>query len=124
MLRWMLYKAVMVAIACVVLLSMASAAADAIPPMTNTSTAVKPVSQTAIIEAPREGEGREERATQGSFVLFFMSGVIVGVFLGLLGSRALQGWQGRQRRQRDIDRLTEQFQALFWESDQGKNPYP
>ena len=124
MLRRRLYQVMMVAIACVVLLSMAPATADTIPPMTNTSTAVKPVPQTAIIETPKEGEGREGRATQGSFVLSFMSGVLVGVPLGLPGSRALQGWQGRQRRQRDIDRLTEQFQELFRESDQGKNPYP
>src|SRR2546427_336169 len=108
----------MVAIACVVLLSMSPAPAGAMPPMTGTigtSTSVKPISRTAIIEAPRDGDGREGRETQGSSVPFFMSGVIVGVLLGLLGSRVLQRWQGRQRRQCDIDRLTEQFQALFRE---------
>ena len=124
MLRRMLYQAMMVVIACVVLLSMSPATVGAMPPMTNTSAAVKPTSQTALIEAPRNGDGHEGRETQGSSVPFFMSGVIVGVLLGLLGFRILQGWQGRQRRQRDIDRLTKQFQALFRESDQGKNQYP
>ena len=53
-------------------------------------------------------------------MLLFLSGVIVSILLGLLlGSRVLQGWQGRQRRQRDIDRLTEEFQALFRKIDQG-----
>ena len=42
----------------------------------------------------------------------FMSGVILGALLGLLlGYRVLRGWQGRQEKQRDMDRLTEQFQA-------------
>jgi hypothetical protein len=43
--------------------------------------------------------------------------------MGLLGYRVLQGRRARQERQRDIDRLTQQFQALFRESDQGKNHY-
>ena len=123
MLPRMLYKAMMVAVACVVLLSMSPAMVDAMPPMTGTSTAVKPISRTTLTDAPRDGDGREGRETQGSSVPFFMSGVIIGVLLGLLGSRVLQGWQGRQERQRDIDRLTEQFQALFRESNQRKNPY-
>jgi hypothetical protein len=124
MLCRMLYKAIRVAIACVVLLSMSPATAGAMPPMTGTSTAVKPTSRTAIIEAYRDGDGREGKETQGSSVPLFISGVIVGLLLGLLGSRVLPGWQGRQRRQRDIDRLTEQFQTLFREIDQGKNQYP
>jgi hypothetical protein len=48
-------------------------------------------------------------------------GVFVGGLLGVLGYRALQGRRARQERQRDIDRLTEQFQTLFRESDPGKN---
>ena len=119
-----LYQAMMVASVCVVLLSMAPATVGAIQPMTNTSTAVKPVSRTAVIEVPRDGAGRQGRETPGSSVPFFLSGVILGVLLGLLGFRVLQGWQGRQRRQRDIDRLAEQFQALFRQTDQGKNQYP
>jgi uncharacterized membrane protein YebE (DUF533 family) len=50
--------------------------------------------------------------------------VVLGVGLGLLGYRVLKGWRGRQERQRAMDQLTEQFQALFRESDSGKNPYP
>ena len=123
MLRRMLSQAMMVASACLVLLSMSPATVGAIMPMTNTRTAVKPVSRTAVLEVPRDGAGREGGETPGSSVPFFLSGVILGVLLGLLGSRVLQGWQGRQRRQRDIDRLTEQFQALFRKSDQGKKHY-
>jgi hypothetical protein len=59
MLCQMLYKAIRVAIACVVLLSMSPATAGAMPPMTGTSTAVKPTSRTAIIEAPRRLSTKE-----------------------------------------------------------------
>jgi hypothetical protein len=53
----------------------------------------------------------------------FLIGVSVGGILGLLSYRVLQGRRARLERQRDIDRLTEQFQALFRESDPGKNHY-
>jgi hypothetical protein len=42
--------------------------------------------------------------------------------MGLLGYRVLRV-AGRQEKQRDMDRLTEQCQALFRESDQGKKHY-
>ena len=102
-----------------VLLSMGLGLADAI----GTSTTVKPVSQTTGIEVPRDGEGREDGETQGVSIPLCIIGGLVGGLLGLLGYRVLQGWRARQERQRDIDRLTEQFQALFRESDQGKNHY-
>jgi hypothetical protein len=35
-----------------------------------------------------------------------------------------RGWQGRQEKQRDMDRLIEQCQALFREIDQGNNQGP
>jgi len=104
---------------CAVLLSKSPALADAI----GTSTTVKPVSWTTVIEVPRDGEGREGRETQGMSIPLFLIGVSVGGILGLLGYRVLQGQRARLERQRDIDRLTEQFQALFRESDPGKNPY-
>jgi hypothetical protein len=69
-------------------------------------------------------EGREVRETRDMSILLFISGVILGLSLGLLGYRVLKGWRGRQERQRNIDQLTEQFQALFREIDSGKNPYP
>jgi hypothetical protein len=54
-----------------------------------------------------------------------MSGVLVGVLLVLLlGYRVLRGWPYRKRSQSDIDRLTEQFQALFREIERGKQRYP
>jgi hypothetical protein len=102
---------------CAMLLSMPPAMAGAI----GTATTVKSTSQTNGIEVPRDGEGREGRETQGMSPPLFMSGAILAGLLGLLGYRVLQGWRGRQERQRDIDQLTAQFQALFRESDQGKN---
>jgi hypothetical protein len=95
-----------------VLLSMAPAIAGAI----GATTTVKPLSRAAVIEVPRDGAGREVRETQDMTVSLFISGMICGVPLGLLlGSRMLRGWRRRQERQRDIDQLTEQFQALFRE---------
>ena len=87
-----------------------------------TATTVKPTSRTAGIEVPRDGEDREGRETQGLSIPLCMSGVILAGLLGLMSYRAWpQGWRRRQERQRDIDRLTAQFQALFRESDRGKN---
>jgi hypothetical protein len=118
--HWTVPKAMMIMLFGAVLLSIAPAIAGAI----GTTTTVKPLSRTAVIEVPRDGEGREVRETQDMFILLFISGVILGVGLGLLGYRVLKGWRGRQERQRDMDQLTEQFQALFREIDSGKNPYP
>jgi hypothetical protein len=110
----------MIILFCAVLLSMSPATVGAIIP----TTTVKPTSRTAVIEVPRDGEGREGRETQGMSIPLFTDGVIFGLPLGLLlGYRVLRGWQGRQEKQRDIDQLTEQFQALFRESDQGKKRY-
>jgi hypothetical protein len=88
-----------------------------------TSTTVKPVSRTTVIDVPRDGEDREGRERQGMSIPLVIIVVILGGLLGLLGYRVLQGWRARQERRRDIDRLTEQFQALFRESDPGKNHY-
>jgi hypothetical protein len=116
--HWTRHRAMMLPRLCAVLLSMAPATAGAI----GTATTVKPTSRTAVIEVPRDGEGREGRETQGMSLPLFMSGVILGLPLGLLLSyRMLRRRQGRQERQRSIDRLTEQFQALFRESAQRKN---
>ena len=117
--HWTLHRAMIITILCAVLLSMSPALAGAI----GTSTTVKPVSRTTDIEVPRDGEGREGRETQGMSIPLFIIEVILGGLMGLLGYRVLQGRRARQERQRDIDRLTEQFQALFRESDQGKNHY-
>ena len=117
--HWILHRAILITFLCAVLLSKSPALADAI----GTSTTVKPVSWTTVIEVPRDGEGREGRETQGMSIPLFLIGVSVGGILGLLGYRVLQGQRARLERQRDIDRLTEQFQALFRESDPGKNPY-
>ena len=115
--HWTLHRAMIITLLCAVLLSMSPALAGAI----GTSTTVKPVSRTTVIEVPRDGEGREGRETQGMSIPLFIIGALIGGLLGLLGYRVLQGRRARQERQRDIDRLTEQFQALFRESDPGKN---
>jgi hypothetical protein len=117
--HWTLPRAMIITLFCAVLLSMLPAMASAI----GAATTVKPTSRTAVIEVPRDGEGREGKETQEISIPFFMSGMILGGLLGLLGYRVLQRWRSRQERQRDMDRLTEQFQALFRESDQGKNHY-
>ena len=124
--RWMLYRAMLVTIACVMLHSLSPATAGAWMPQTNGTIApVRPGPRTVAIEASREGDGREVRGLQGRCIEIFISGVILGVFLGLLlGSRVLshmlQRWQSRMEKQHDIDQLTEQFQALFRAIDQGK----
>ena len=117
--HWILHRAMIITFLCAVLLRKSPALADAI----GTSTTVKPVSRTPVIEVPRDGEGREGRETQGMSIPLFLIGMSVGGILGLLGYRVLQGRRARLERQRDIDRLTEQFQALFRESDPGKNHY-
>lgn len=124
--HWTLYRAMLVTITCVVLLSISLAmAGGGRERITGTIGTYSPVSRTVVIEAPRDGDGREVREAQGISLLRFISGVIVGLLLGLLlGYRVLQGWQFRKRSRCDIDQLTEQFQALFREIDQGKNPYP
>ena len=112
-----LHRAIPITLLCAVLLSMSPALAGAI----GTSTTVKSVSQTTGVDVPRDVEGREGRETQDMSIRLFVIGAFVGGLLGLLGYRVLQGRRVRHERQRDIDRLTEQFQALFRKSDQGKN---
>ena len=59
------------------------------------------------------------------FIQPVIHGVILGVLLGvLLGYSVARGWQLRARRTRDIDRLVEQFQALFRQIAQEKQQRP
>jgi len=130
MLRRTLYRAMMITIVYAVLQSLSSATASAWMPQANgTMAPVTPGARTAVIEAPRGGGRQEVRGSQGIAIEIFIGGMILGLFLGLLlGSRVLshmlQRWQSRKEKQHDIDRLTEQFQALFRGRDQGKNHYP
>jgi hypothetical protein len=116
----------LVTIACAVLLSMAPVTAGAWRErMTGTIGAGSPGSRPVVIEALKHGGERAVSGAQDISIPLFITGVVLGLPLGLLlDSRVLRGWQGRQERQRDIDRLTEQFQALFREIDQGKNQGP
>ena len=53
----------------------------------------------------------------------FISGLIVGILLGILLCYVALQYVHRQRlrcTKREIDRLTEQFQELFRQIDQGK----
>jgi len=53
----------------------------------------------------------------------FTSGLIVGLLLGVLLCYGLLQWFGWKRlhgKKREIDRLTEDFQALFRQLDQDK----
>jgi hypothetical protein len=52
------------------------------------------------------------------FVLFS------GLLTVLVGSRVSQWWQRARRRKHDINRLVEQFQALFRQLDQEKHARP
>jgi len=120
-----LYRAMIITIVCVVLLSLAPATAGAI----GSSAPRQSIPRTVSIEMLRDGDERAVRGAQDMSVEYFISGVILGLLLGLpFGPRMLshmqRWWQDRQQRQRAIDRLTTQFQALFRESDQGKNHYP
>jgi len=54
-------------------------------------------------------------------VQLFLSGVILGLLVGLLlGYCLLRGLPRREGRQREIDQLVEEFQALFRQLDQDK----
>jgi NhaP-type Na+/H+ or K+/H+ antiporter len=53
-------------------------------------------------------------------IQLFISGVILGFLLGLLCYSVAQGQQRRVGRKGDIDRLIEQFQALFRQIDREK----
>ena len=126
MLRWTLYRAKIIIIACTVLYSLSPAMAGAWMPQTRGTIApVTSGPRTAVLEVPRGGGGQEVRGSQGMAIEIFISGMLLGLFLGLLlGSRVLsrllQRWHHRKQTQHDIDRLTEQFQALFRALDQGQ----
>jgi hypothetical protein len=110
--HWTLPKAMMIMLFGAVLLGIMPATASAI----GTTTTVKTLARPAVIEVPRDGEGRAGRERQDMSIPRFISGMILGLPLGLLlGARGLKGWRDHRARQRTIDRLTEQFQALFRE---------
>ena len=57
----------------------------------------------------------------------FMSGLMLGLLLGVLFCYMALRFLGRQRlqgRRREVDRLTEEFQELFRQIDQDKNQSP
>lgn len=57
----------------------------------------------------------------------FMSGLILGLLLGVLLCYVALRFLSRQRlydRRREVDRLTEEFQELFRQIDRDKNDSP
>jgi hypothetical protein len=57
----------------------------------------------------------------------FMSGLILGLLLGVLHCYITLRFLSRQRlydRRREVDRLTEEFQELFRQIDRDKNDSP
>jgi hypothetical protein len=67
--------------------------------------------------------GARERGAQRMSGQVFISGLIVGILLGILLCYVALQYVHRQRlrcTKREIDRLTEQFQELFRQIDQDK----
>jgi Na+/H+-translocating membrane pyrophosphatase len=115
----MLYTAMRATIVGLMLLNLLLSTAGAI----GTHTTTQSDSRQIATAAPRDAGGREMGGAQGTSISLFV-GVILGLALGLLGYWVIQRWWSRLRRQRDIDRLTAQFQALFRETKQGKDQSP
>jgi hypothetical protein len=94
--RRTLYKAMLVTIACGGLLSMAPVTAGACRErMTGTTGSWSPGSQSVVIEALRHGGERAVSGVQDMSIPRFITGVILGIPLGLLlGSRVLAGMAG------------------------------
>ena len=109
-----------VTIVCLMLLNLLPAMAGAI----GTHTTTQSDSWQVVTAAPRDAGGREGGGAPGTSIPLLVSGVILGLPLGLLGYRVMQRWWGRQHKQRDIDQLTAHFQVLFRETKQGKNQRP
>src|SRR5437899_6201560 len=107
--RRTLYRVMLVTSACAVLLSMAPETAGAWGErMTGTIGSWSPGSRLVVSEVLRNGGARAVSGAQDVSIPLFISAVILGIPLGLLlGYRTLRGWQGRQERQRDMDRLIE-----------------
>jgi hypothetical protein len=110
----------MQAIVCLVLLNLLPVTAGAI----GTHTTTQSDSRQVVTAAPREAGGREEGGAPGTSIPLLVSGVILGLPLGLSGYWLMQRWWSRQRKQYNIDQLTAQFQMLFRETKQGKNQRP
>ena len=114
------YTAMQVTIVCLVLLNLLPVTAGAI----GTHTTTQSDSRQVVTAAPREAGGREGGGAPGTSIPLLVSGVILGLPLGLLGYWLMQRWWSRQRKQHDIDQLTAQFQMLFRETKQGKHQSP
>jgi hypothetical protein len=119
--RRTLARALLVTSVCALLVTLVPPMAGAwMERMSGTMGAYSPASRTLITETPRQSRGSAAPGAPVSALLLGLSSGLVGFLLGLLlGSRLWQRWYRRHRRQRDIDRLTEDFQALFRKSDAG-----
>jgi hypothetical protein len=107
-------------IVCLVLLNLLPVTTGAI----GTHTTIQSDPRQVVTAAPREVGGREEGGAPGTSIPLLVSGVILGLPLGLLGYWLMHRWWSRQRKQHDIDQLTAQFQMLFRQTKQGQNQNP
>ena len=76
-----------------------------------------------IFAAALEGGWRVEGGAQRMSMQVFISGLILGILLGVLFCYVSVQWFSRQHlryTKREIDRLTQQFQELFRQIDQDK----
>ena len=116
-------RALALALACGVLLYCAPAmAGPGIGRWHKTIGSLSQVGSPGAVAAPQAGKGsRESRAA--AIVFCFLSGMLLGVCGGIWLSRVvLPWWQHRQQCQREIDQLTRQLYALFWQKQHGENP--
>ena len=120
----MRYSVLTVALACVVLFRITPAVAwPWMERLHGTMWSFSQVVRLGTIDVPKADQGSREHSASAMALLLFLSGMILGVFSGmLLGLVVLPRWQRRQQRQHEIDRLLTQFHALFRERKYGKHP--
>ena len=112
-------RVLLVARVCVMLLSQAPATAGAwLERLSGTMGSMSPAVPTVRMQMPSPGDGHAVQGAYGGSLLLVLGGVLLGLLGLLLASRLPLRWHRRPRR-RDIDRLTQDFQALFRKIDQG-----
>jgi hypothetical protein len=106
MLHQMRYSVLTVALACVVLFRITPAVAwPWMERLHGTMWSFSQVVRLGTIDVPKADQGSREHSASAMALLLFLSGMILGVFSGmLLGLVVLPRWQRRQQRQHEIDR--------------------
>jgi hypothetical protein len=101
----MQYSVLTVALACAVLFRITPAAAGPwMERLHGTMGSFSQVVRLGTIDVPRAGQGSREHNASAMALLLFLSGMLLGVFGGmLLGLVVLPRWQHQQQRQRELD---------------------